>query len=73
MMAPAALSVLVLLMGAALFGLSEWFITATGLAGLVGTGIALDVFCPLAGGKRGKPVEARMREVMVVTVAPCRA
>lgn len=45
----AALSVLVLLMGAALLGLSGWFITATGLAGLVGIGIAFDVFRPSAG------------------------
>lgn len=45
----AALSVLVLLMGAALLGLSGWFITATGLAGLTGIGIAFDVFRPSAG------------------------
>ncbi|SFR06430.1 ATP-binding cassette domain-containing protein [Poseidonocella sedimentorum] len=45
----AALSVAVLLMGAALLGLSGWFITATGLAGLVGIGIAFDVFRPSAG------------------------
>ncbi|MBR9764180.1 MAG: ATP-binding cassette domain-containing protein [Rhodobacteraceae bacterium] len=45
----AALSVLVLLMGAALLGLSGWFITATGLAGLAGIGIAFDVFRPSAG------------------------
>ena len=41
--------VAVLLMGAALLGLSGWFITATGLAGLAGIGIAFDVFRPSAG------------------------
>lgn len=45
----AALSVIVLLMGVALLGLSGWFITATGLAGLAGIGIAFDVFRPSAG------------------------
>lgn len=40
----AVLSVATLLMGAALLGLSGWFITATGLAGLAGVGIAFDVF-----------------------------
>ena len=45
----AALSVIVLLMGAALLGLSGWFITATGIAGLAGIGIAFDVFRPSAG------------------------
>jgi ATP-binding cassette subfamily C protein CydC len=45
----AVLSVTVLLMGAALLGLSGWFITATGLAGLAGVGIAFDVFRPSAG------------------------
>ncbi|OAN82423.1 hypothetical protein A8B78_08190 [Jannaschia sp. EhC01] len=45
----AALSVLVLAMGAALLGLSGWFITATGLAGIAGIGIAFDVFRPSAG------------------------
>ncbi len=45
----AALSVAVLVMGAALLGLSGWFITATGLAGLAGLGIAFDVFRPSAG------------------------
>ncbi|WP_018701349.1 amino acid ABC transporter ATP-binding/permease protein [Amorphus coralli] len=45
----AALSVVVLLMGAALLALSGWFITATGLAGLAGIGIAFDVFRPSAG------------------------
>ena len=45
----AALSIVVLLMGAALLGLSGWFITATGLAGIAGIGIAFDVFRPSAG------------------------
>lgn len=45
----ALLSVTVLVMGAALLGLSGWFITATGLAGLAGIGIAFDVFRPSAG------------------------
>ncbi|WP_377070516.1 amino acid ABC transporter ATP-binding/permease protein [Roseovarius ramblicola] len=49
MLRGAALSVVVLLMGAALLGLSGWFITATGLAGLAGIGIAFDVFRPSAG------------------------
>ncbi|GER01757.1 ABC transporter ATP-binding protein [Iodidimonas gelatinilytica] len=49
MMRGAVLSVLVLLMGAALLGLSGWFITATGLAGIAGLGIAFDVFRPSAG------------------------
>lgn len=45
----AALSVIVLVMGVALLGLSGWFITATGLAGIAGIGIAFDVFRPSAG------------------------
>ncbi len=45
----AALTVIVLLMGAALLGLSGWFITATGIAALAGIGIAFDVFRPSAG------------------------
>ena len=45
----ALLFVAVLLMGAALLGLSGWFITATGLAGIAGIGIAFDVFRPSAG------------------------
>lgn len=49
MMRGAAMSVLVLAMGAALLGLSGWFITATGLAGIAGIGIAFDVFRPSAG------------------------
>ncbi|WP_296764821.1 ATP-binding cassette domain-containing protein [Sediminimonas sp.] len=42
----AAAALAVLVMGAALLGLSGWFITATGLAGI---GIAFDVFRPSAG------------------------
>ncbi|MCW8841778.1 MAG: ATP-binding cassette domain-containing protein [Rhodobacteraceae bacterium] len=45
----ALMYVTVLLMGAALLGLSGWFITATGIAGLAGIGIAFDVFRPSAG------------------------
>ncbi|SEO63839.1 ATP-binding cassette, subfamily C, CydC [Salinihabitans flavidus] len=45
----AAAAVAVLAMGAALLGLSGWFITATGAAGLAGIGIAFDVFRPSAG------------------------
>lgn len=45
----AALAALVLVMGAALLGLSGWFITATAAAGLAGVGIAFDVFRPSAG------------------------
>lgn len=45
----ALLSIVVLLMGAALLGLSGWFITASGLAGIAGIGIAFDFFRPSAG------------------------
>lgn len=45
----AVLSVLTLLMGIALLGLSGWFITATAMAGIAGIGIAFDVFRPSAG------------------------
>ena len=46
----AALAVLTVLMGMALLGLSGWFITATGLAGLqASSAIAFDVFQPSAG------------------------
>ena len=45
----ALLAITVLVMGAALLGLSGWFIAATGLAGLAGIGIAFDVFRPSAG------------------------
>ncbi len=41
-------SVLVVFAGTALLGLSGWFITATGIAGLAGAGIAFDVFSPSA-------------------------
>ncbi|MBN8294493.1 thiol reductant ABC exporter subunit CydC [Rhodobacter sp. NTK016B] len=44
-----ALSVLVLAMGAALLGLSGWFITATAAAGMAGAGLIFDVFRPSAG------------------------
>ncbi|WP_172291931.1 thiol reductant ABC exporter subunit CydC [Pseudoruegeria sp. HB172150] len=44
----ALLSVVVLLMGAALLGLSGWFITAAAAAGLVGAGAVFDVFRPSA-------------------------
>mgnify|MGYP000280100831 CR=1 FL=1 len=44
-----ALSAVVLIAGIALLGLSGWFITAAGLAGLAGIGIAFDVFRPSAG------------------------
>jgi hypothetical protein len=40
------LAVLVLLMGAALLGLSGWFITAEAAAGLAGTGVVFDVCRP---------------------------
>jgi ATP-binding cassette subfamily C protein CydC len=43
------LSVTVLLAGAALLGLSGWFVTAAGAAGVAGIGIAFDVFRPSAG------------------------
>ncbi len=43
------LSVAVLVSGALLLGLSGWFITATGAAGIAGIGIAFDVFRPSAG------------------------
>lgn len=45
----AAAALAVLAMGAALLGLSGWFITATGAAGMAGLGIAFDVFRPSAG------------------------
>ena len=44
-----ALSVAVLVAGAALLGLSGWFITAAAGAGLIGTGAVFDVFRPSAG------------------------
>merc|ERR1712025_419406 len=36
-------------MGAALLGLSGWFVTAAGLAGIAGIGIGFDMFRPSAG------------------------
>lgn len=46
----AALAVVTVLMGMGLLGLSGWFITATGLAGLqASSAIAFDVFQPSAG------------------------
>jgi ATP-binding cassette subfamily C protein CydC len=39
----------VLVMGLALLGLSGWFITAAGLAGLLGLGATFDIFRPSAG------------------------
>lgn len=44
----AALTLIVLLMGVALLGLSGWFITAAAAAGLAGTGAVFDVFRPSA-------------------------
>ncbi|NHF72713.1 amino acid ABC transporter ATP-binding/permease protein [Paracoccus xiamenensis] len=44
----AALALLVLIFGISLLGVSGWFITATGIAGLAGAGIAFDVFRPSA-------------------------
>ncbi|HHC29406.1 MAG TPA: thiol reductant ABC exporter subunit CydC [Rhodobacterales bacterium] len=42
----ALLALIVLLMGAALLGLSGWFITAAAVAGLAGVGVDFDVFRP---------------------------
>lgn len=44
----AGLGLIVLLMGAALLGLSGWFITAAAAAGLAGVGATFDVFRPSA-------------------------
>ena len=44
----AALMAVVLAMGAALLGLSGWFITAAAAAGLAGAGATFDVFRPSA-------------------------
>lgn len=44
----AALSLAVLAMGAALLGLSGWFVTAAAAAGLAGAGATFDVFRPSA-------------------------
>lgn len=43
------LALLVLLSGIALLGLSGWFITAAGMAGLAGAGAVFDIFRPSAG------------------------
>ncbi|TDH38523.1 thiol reductant ABC exporter subunit CydC [Pseudohoeflea suaedae] len=43
------LAVAVLAAGVALLGLSGWFITAAGVAGLAGAGLVFDVFRPSAG------------------------
>jgi ATP-binding cassette subfamily C protein CydC len=45
----AVLSAVVLITGAALLGLSGWFITAAATAGLAGAGLVFDVFRPSAG------------------------
>ncbi|OOY29271.1 thiol reductant ABC exporter subunit CydC [Thioclava sp. L04-15] len=44
-----ALSFLVLAMGAALLGLSGWFVTAAAVAGITGLGLDFDFFRPSAG------------------------
>lgn len=44
-----ALSILVLVAGVALLGLSGWFITSAGVAGLIGAGLMFDFFRPSAG------------------------
>ncbi|MCB1417427.1 MAG: ABC transporter ATP-binding protein, partial [Nitratireductor sp.] len=43
------LMAIVVLAGIALLGLSGWFITAAGMAGLAGIGIGFDMFRPSAG------------------------
>lgn len=48
MLRGAALSLVVLVMGVALLGLSGWFITAAAAAGLAGAGAVFDVFRPSA-------------------------
>ncbi|MBU2957998.1 ATP-binding cassette domain-containing protein [Paracoccus sp. C2R09] len=73
-------------MGAALLGLSGWFITATGIAGLAGIGIAFDVFRPSAGvrflalgrtaaryGERLLTHDAILRALAVLRVAILRS
>ncbi len=42
-------SVTVLVAGMALLGLSGWFITSAGIAGLLGAGMTYDFFRPSAG------------------------
>lgn len=49
LMRGALLSVVVLVMGGMLLGLSGWFITAAAAAGLAGAGAVFDVFRPSAG------------------------
>lgn len=71
----AALAIVVLLMGAALLGLSGWFVTASAAAGLAGVGIGFDFFRPSAGvrflamGRAG----ARYGERMLTHDATLRA
>lgn len=48
MLRGAALSLIVIVMGVALLGLSGWFITAAAAAGLAGAGAVFDVFRPSA-------------------------
>lgn len=48
MLRGAVLSLIVMLMGVALLGLSGWFITAAAAAGLAGAGAVFDVFRPSA-------------------------
>lgn len=80
------LAILTLLMGAGLLGLSGWFITATGIAGLAGIGIAFDVFRPSAGvralalgrtagryGERLLTHDATLRALAALRVALLRA
>ncbi|MFT3687542.1 amino acid ABC transporter ATP-binding/permease protein [Paenirhodobacter sp.] len=71
----AGLGVLVLAMGAALLGLSGWFVTASAAAGIAGIGIGFDFFRPSAGvrflamGRAG----ARYGERMLTHDATLRA
>ena len=75
MLRGAALSVLVLVMGVALLGLSGWFVTAAAAAGLAGAGAVFDVFRPSAGVRflaLGRTV-ARYGERMLTHDATLRA
>lgn len=71
----AGLGILVLAMGAALLGLSGWFVTASAAAGIAGIGIGFDFFRPSAGvrllamGRAG----ARYGERMLTHDATLRA
>lgn len=71
----AALGIIVLAMGAALLGLSGWFVTACAVAGIAGIGIDFDFFRPSAGvrflalGRAG----ARYGERMLTHDATLRA